>query len=375
MSYYENELRALKKSNRLRSREVIDESIKDFASNDYLGLAHIKELHSEVCQELDLLGIHASKASMLVNGYHQIHQDFERAMSEANGFEECIVMGSGFNANLALIESLCRKGDMLFMDELYHASGVMATHFESVNVVFFKHNNMQELKNLLEHHKGIKRKIIAVEGIYSMDGDMCDGEIFSIADTHDALLIVDEAHSSGVVGVHLMGVFDHYDVAIKPNYIKMGTLGKAYGSFGAFILASHHIVEYLLNRAKPIVYATSLSLYDTLLAHKSLNYILENTQEISREIKLRKMVISQELGSEVAGLIVPIEIGDNKKVLEIKDRLYEEGFAIGGIRQPTVPSAILRVIARLGESESQLRKLCKQIAQIKSNKLKFKKKM
>jgi len=104
-----------------------------------------------------------------------------------------------------------------------------------------------------------------------MDGDLVHKDVFDICDRHDALLIVDEAHSSGVIGDKLMGVFDYYEVyTIKPNHIKMGTLGKAYGSFGAFILASSHIVEYLVNRAKPIIYATSLSLYDTLLAHNSL---------------------------------------------------------------------------------------------------------
>ena len=362
MLYYENELKALKKSNRLRSREIVDAKLKDFASNDYLGLAHVKSLHDEVCDTLASQDTHASKASMLVNGYHKIHKDFELAMSEANGFEECIVMGSGFNANIALIESLCRKGDMVFMDELYHASGVMATNFESVNVVFFKHNDMEDLEQLLKNSDA-KRKIIAVEGIYSMDGDLCDAKVFEIADDSKALLIVDEAHSSGVVGENLMGVFDHYNIEVKSNYIKMGTLGKAYGSFGAFILASHHIVEYLLNRAKPIIYATSLSLYDTLLAHKSLNYILKHKEQIKEEIALRQMIVARELGVEIVGLIVPIVIGDNKKVLEIKDTLLEEGFAIGGIRQPTVPSAILRIIARLGESEVELIELCKKLSQ------------
>ena len=364
MNYYENELKALKKSNRFRSRIVVDENLKDFASNDYLGLAHNKELHRSTCKELDNQDVHSAKASLLVNGYHQIHKDFEVALCKANSFEDAVVMGSGFNANIALIESLCRKGDMVFMDELYHASGMMATNFESVNVVFFKHNDMNELKELLRLNSDAKRKIIAVEGIYSMDGDLCDSEVFSIADKEDALLIVDEAHSSGVIGNDLMGVFDYYNVEIKPNHIKMGTLGKAYGSFGAFILASSHIIEYLINRAKPIIYATALSLYDTLLAHKTLEYILENKEIIKDEINLRQMIIHKELGIEVQGLIVPILIGDNKKVIEIRDELFEDGYAIGGIRQPTVPSAIVRLIARLGQSEVELIDLCKKLAKI-----------
>ena len=362
--YYANELRALKKSGRFRTREVLDTKVLDFASNDYLGLSHKKELHRKACQELEKLPLHSSKASLLVNGYHQIHKDFEEALCKANGFAEGVILGSGFAANIAMIEALVRKGDILFMDEKYHASGVLATKLEHVQVVFFKHNDMQELENLFEKYTDVKRKIVAVEGIYSMDGDLVKKEVFDICEKEDALLIVDEAHSSGVVGDKLMGVFDLYNIEIKPNHIKMGTLGKAYGSFGAYILASEHIVEYLINRAKPIIYATSLSLYDTLLGHKSLEFILENSESLKQEIQERQRIIKEILDIEVEGLIVPVLINDNKKVVEIKNILLERGYAIGGIRQPTVPSAILRVIARLGESSENLHSLCIQIAKL-----------
>ncbi len=360
MNYYENEIKALKKSGRYRTIEVLDYSLKDFASNDYLGLSHNKELHSETCQELDSLEVHSTKASLLVNGYHKIHKDFIDDLCSANDFEDGVVLGSGFNANIALVEALVRKGDTLYMDELYHASGVLAASLESVDVVFFKHNDMDELKELL-NSSNAKRKIVAVEGIYSMDGDLCDPEVFEICEKQDALLIVDEAHSSGVVGDKLMGVFDLYNIEIKPNHIKMGTLGKAYGSFGAYILASAHIVDYLINRAKPIIYATSLSLYDTLLAHNSLRYILENSDVLKSEIYKRQEIIKDILAIEIDGLIVSIHVGDNIKVIDIKNSLKDDGYAIGGIRQPTVKSAILRVIARLGESRDELEELCQNI--------------
>ncbi|WP_455757027.1 aminotransferase class I/II-fold pyridoxal phosphate-dependent enzyme [Sulfurimonas sp.] len=363
--YYKNELKALKKSGRLRSREIVNNSILDFASNDYLGLSHNKELHNSTCQKLDKLPLHSSKASLLVNGYHQIHKDFETALCKANGFEDGVVLGSGFSANIAMIEALVRKGDILFMDEKYHASGVLATNIRHVEVEFFKHNDMDELKSLFAKFPHAKRKIIAVEGIYSMDGDLVDKEVFEIAEKEDALLIVDEAHSSGVVGDKLMGVFDLYNIDIKPNHIKMGTLGKAYGSFGAYILASEHVIEYLINRAKPIIYATSLSLYDTLLGHKSLEYILDNCEDLKEQIKLRQQIVKDILDVKVDGLIIPILIDDNKKVIEIKDSLLKEGFAIGGIRQPTVERAILRVIARLGQTDDELQELCRKIAKFR----------
>ena len=365
MKYYENELKALKKSSRLRTREVLNIEILDFASNDYLGLSHNKELHTSTCQDLDKLPLHSSKASLLVNGYHQIHQDFERALCKANNFEDGVVLGSGFSANIAMIESLVRKGDILFMDEKYHASGVLATNLWHVEVAFFKHNDMQDLKSLFTKFPHAKRKIIAVEGIYSMDGDLVDKEVFEIAQKENALLIVDEAHSSGVVGDKLMGVFDLYNIKIKPNHIKMGTLGKAYGSFGAYILASQHIVEYLINRAKPIIYATSLSLYDTLLGHKSLEYILKNKENLKQQIKQRQEIVKEILNIEIKGLIVPILIDNNKQVIEIKNNLAACGYAIGAIRQPTVDKAILRVIARVGQTSDELKILCKKIKEFR----------
>ncbi|MCW8895603.1 MAG: aminotransferase class I/II-fold pyridoxal phosphate-dependent enzyme [Sulfurimonas sp.] len=361
--YYENELKALKKSARYRTREVYDNTTLDFASNDYLGLAHDKELHNSTCQTLSKLPLHSSKASLLVNGYHQIHKDFERALCDANGFEDGVILGSGFNANIALIESLVRRGDTLFMDEKYHASGVLASNLNNMHVEFFAHNDMDELRKLLEKSNA-KRKIVAVEGVYSMDGDLLHRDVFDICDTHDALLIVDEAHSSGVIGDKLMGVYDYYNITIKPNHIKMGTLGKAYGSFGAFILASSHIVEYLINRAKPIIYATSLSLYDTLLAHNALIYMLENADTVKSEIKKRQTIVFEELGIKIDALIVPILIDDNKKVIEIRDELKKQGYSVGGIRQPTVDRAIIRLIARLGTSCDELRALCINLAKI-----------
>ena len=361
MRFYEKELQALKRSGRYRTREVLNTVFYDFASNDYLGLAHNKELHQKTCATLEKNDVHATKASMLVNGYHQIHKDFEDALCVANGFEAGIVLGSGFNANIALIEALVRKGDRLFMDKLYHASGILASQINGIDVTFFPHNDMQALRELLQNSQA-KRNIVAVEGIYSMDGDLCAREVFEICDEQNALLIVDEAHSSGVVGETLMGVYEHYGISIKPNHIKMGTLGKAYGSFGAFILASEHISEYLLNRAKPVIYATSLSLYDTYLAYNSLNYILANAKSLRQEIVLRQKIVKEELGIDIDGLIVPVPVGDNRKVIATKDALLQKGYAVGAIRQPTVPSAIIRLIARLGESSENLQALCKELA-------------
>lgn len=361
---YESELKALKRSGRYRERRIRDSALIDAASNDYLGLAEHKELHLKACETLSLYCDHAPKASMLVNGYHPIHAAFEAALCNANGFEAGIVMGSGFNANIGLIEALVRKGDVLLMDEEYHASGIAGARMCEGEVIFFPHNDTKALQYELERFKG-RRIVVAVEGIYSMGGDLVPRSIIELAIAHEAILILDEAHSSGVIGKHLMGILDYYEIAPTPRVIKMGTLGKAYGSFGAYVLSSEHICHYLINRAKNVIYATAPSLYDTALAHHALEYIQNNTETLRQQIAVRQRIVFEILGLQCAGLIVPIEIGDNREVIQLQEILKNEmEIHVGAIRQPTVKKAILRLIARVSIDESRLRDVCERLTQI-----------
>ncbi len=355
---YTNELNAIKKSNRFRSRELFADDVIDLASNDYLGLAENKELLELACDEIKRYKFHSPKASMLVNGYHEIHKNFETALCEANNIESGVIVGSGFLANISLIEALVRKDDVLFIDEEYHASGILATRFHNrKQIMVFKHNDFEDLEQKIASCDAIGRKLVAIEGIYSMSGDIAKKEIFEISDAFGALLIVDEAHSSGIIGDNLMGIFDFYKIQPKQNHIKMGTLGKAYGSYGAYILGSKEIISYLENRAKPIIYSTAPSLFDTLLGHKALEFILQNNRSLKSQIDSKKNYFDQKLNIKKEGLIFPIEIGNNKMVLKIKQKLKDEGFLIGGIRQPTVKNPILRIIGRINIDNSSLDKL------------------
>ena len=353
---YQNELKALKKAERFRQRQIFDENLIDFASNDYLGFANDKKQFKKAFEWMKDFEVYAPKASMLVNGYHEIHEAFERTLSNINGFEEGIVVGSGFLANMALIESLVRKNDMLFIDEDYHASGMMATGLLSDRVVKFRHNDAEDLKDKLEAFEG-GRKIIAVEGVYSMSGELCSIEIFDLADEHEALLIVDEAHSAGVLGENLLGIFEYYDIQPKDNHIKMGTLGKAYGSYGAYILASSEIISFLENRAKPIIYSTAPSIFDTALALVNISKIANNPKSFTDKIKERHAVVKKVTGIQMESLILPIPIEDNAMTQRVQQALILKGYLVGAIRQPTVKKPILRVIPRLGSSKKALKKL------------------
>jgi len=351
---YENELKALKKAGRFRERHVYDVTLDDLASNDYLGLSTNKKQFKKAVKLVEEYTVKSSRASMLVNGYHPIHRIFEKEMAKQNDFEEGLVVGSGYLANMALIESLVRKGDMLFMDEEYHASGVMAAELLGDRVVKFKHNDVEDLNAKLEAHPA-KRQIIAVEGIYSMSGDLCVKEIFTLAEVHKAIMIVDEAHSAGVLGLRLLGIFEYYGIAINERHIKMGTLGKAYGSYGAYILSSKYIISFLVNRAKPIIYSTAPSVFDTALAYVNIKHIRKNASAYTHKILERQMVIRKALGKVYYGLIIPMEMPDNAHTQLVQKGLMKEGYLVGAIRQPTVQKPIMRVIANLNISVKKLR--------------------
>ena len=354
---YRRELNTLKRVGRFRERKIFSEDLIDFASNDYLGLSENRKSFKGACELVLDYRTLTPKASILVNGYHEIHKRFEIFLSQLNGFESGLVVGSGFLANISLIEALVRKRDVLFIDEEYHASGILATRLlDKSQVVIFNHNDPDDLEDKLDRIEA-NRKIIAIEGVYSMSGDICKRDFFNLANSYNALLIVDEAHSSGVIGKNLLGVFDYYNIAPKENYIKMGTLGKAYGSYGAYILASKEIISFLENRAKPVIYSTAPSIFDTALALVNIEKILNNSKKYRKKIEDRQKIVKDILGIDLKSLILPIRVPTNQKALKLQEALRVHGFVVGAIRQPTVKNPILRIIPRLGNSKKLLKSL------------------
>jgi 8-amino-7-oxononanoate synthase len=359
--FYQKELDIIKKSNRFRQRKLYDEDLIDVASNDYLGLSTNKSLLHKAYKRISKYKFNSSKSSLLVNGYHPIHKKFERKLCKLNHFKAGITVGSGFLANIALIESMVRKNDILFIDEEYHASGMLASKLIQGQVIVFKHNDAQDLKVKIKKYKTINRSIIAIEGVYSMSGDIALKEIEEIANIHNSILIVDEAHSSGVIGNNLLGWYDYWHIIPKYNHIKIGTLGKAYGSYGAYILASTHIVEFLLNRAKPIIYTTAPSLFDIALALENFKFIVKHKKKIKRDIESYQNIVYNILKINTKSLIVPILIHDNYKVIQIQQKLISYGFIIGAIRQPTVGNPMLRLILKLDIKIEEIEKICRII--------------
>ena len=350
-SFYLKELKAIKRANRYRNRVVFDENLRDFASNDYLGLSRKKKLLKKAYRRVKRYKFHSPKASTLVNGYHPIHQEFEKYVAKLNGFEKALCVGSGFLANLSIFEALPRRGDLLLFDEEFHASGLLACELNEAKVVKFLHNDAKDLEKKIKEYKITKngRVIIGVEGVYSMSGDLINPEIFNIADKYQALLVVDEAHSVGVLGKNLLGVFEYFDIKPKTNHIKMGTLGKALGSYGAYVLSSNEIYDFLCNRAKATIYTTAPSVFDIALAYEGLLYIQKNINKYKKFIRNRKQKIKKILHQNIKSLILVIEIKSSVDALKIKEKLLQKGFLVGAIRPPTVNKPILRIIPRIKE--------------------------
>ncbi len=334
---YKKEIEILKKKERFRQRKIYDENITDLASNDYLGLAEKKEILQKAYTHALHYRSHGAKASILVNGYHPSHMLLEEKIKKLHGFEDALIIGSGYMANLALFE-LGRRGDLFLVDSEYHASGITGSSLTQANVIFFKHNCLEDLKNKAENHKKYKRVFTVVEGIYSMKGDMVKKEITDFAQ-EIGHLIIDEAHSVGCVGENLMGVSELYALDRKKT-VKMGTLGKALGSYGAYITATEEIITYLTNRAKSVIYTTALSVMDTLTAYYAFEEIENSLSEYRKKIEEKKLIFNSD------SLIKIIPAKNSRILLKKQKELLQKGILVGAIRPPTVNSPIFRVILR-----------------------------
>ncbi len=356
MNCFDSELKAISRANRFRHRKLYDDTLTDFASNDYLGLAQNKTIAKKSANCFLKQHNYGSKSSMIVNGYHDIHYKLEKLLCQTNGFESGIIVGSGYLANISLFESMARRGDMLVVDENYHASGMMASRLSRAKVEIFAHNDTAQLETILrQNHNKHKRIIVAIEGVYSMSGDMANPYIYDICDRYEAILIVDEAHSSGVVGENLNGWFDYNNLKIRSNHIKMATFGKAYGSYGAYILGSRQLISYLENRAKPIIYSTALSLFDTIYAYYSVKHIQKNRQKITDKIKQIQATTKEILSVDMPALILPINQSSNTTTIQTQNKLQKAGFAVGAIRQPTVKTPIIRIIPKINIKLAKLK--------------------
>ena len=357
------ELKRLEAIGRLRVPRVVDgrqgpritldgTEVLDLASNDYLSLAGDPRLAEAAKVAADEDGVGAG-ASRLIVGNHRRHVALERALAEWLRVDAVRLFGSGYAANVGTIGALVGPGDVVFSDELNHASLIDGCRLAKVDVVVFPHRNLSVLDEKLRERSG-RRRIVVSESLFSMDGDLADVEgLATLAKRHSAALMLDEAHAVGARGPEGRGVAA--SLGVVPDLL-VGTCGKALGAYGAFVATTPAISQLLWNRARSLVFSTALPplISATVLAAVDIVRSSEGEDRrrslAARATQLRSRV--GNLGGHGDSAIAPLVIGDDRRVMELSARLYERRVFVQGIRFPTVPEATARLRISLSASHS-----------------------
>ncbi len=324
-------------------------------SNDYLGLANHPLLKEAATEAVHRWGAGAG-ASRLVSGTMEPHMMLEERIRRFKEAEAALLFNSGYNANLGVISALLDRSSEVFSDKLNHASIVDACVLSRARVRRYPSGDASALEKLLKTSKA-KRKLIVTDSVFSMDGTIAPlNDIAGLLDRYGAMLLVDDAHATGVLGPKGRGGLEHFGIS-HPAIIAMGTLGKALGSFGAFVTGSRAVVDLLVSKARAFVYTTALPPSVCGAAMKAFD-IVEN-EPVLRQ-RLRENTTRLREGLSKAGLyasgsetpIVPIVVGPARKAVEASEKLLEKGVFIQAVRPPTVPEGTSRLRVTLSASHS-----------------------
>ncbi len=340
-----------------------------FCSNDYLGLANHPQVVEAFTEAAQRYGV-GSGASHLVCGHSQEHHALEDELATFCGRERALLFSTGYMANVGVINALTSREDVIYEDRLNHASLLDGGLLSAGKCVRYHHNDIEHLEQQLLRHQG-KRKIIAVDGVFSMDGDFADLPALSeVAKKHDAWLMVDDAHGLGCVGEKGLGSVEHFSLNQNDVPILMGTLGKAFGSFGAFVAGSETLIESLIQFSRTYIYTTALPPAVAAATRASLSLIQsepERRQHLSELIRnFREACASYELDlMDSSTAIQLVMIGDAQKTVKVSQELERRGFWVSAIRPPTVPqgTARLRVTLTAEHTAAQVASLALAMAE------------
>ena len=342
--------------------------VLNFSSNDYLGLGSSEKVSQIVAQNFRKLGSSAS-SSRLVSANHQIMHQAESAFAQYFGYDECVFFSSGYQANLAVVSTLFDQDDMVFFDKHIHASSVKGLLASECRFSGFKHNDLAHLEKRIAK-AGRKSPVVLTESLFSMDGDMLDvAKLNSLKARHGFIAVIDEAHAFGALGPEGRGLGkDAADIAT-------GTLGKAMGLFGAFVLLPKGLKSYLFNFASPLIYSTSLPAAHAASAMEVLN-IVEESEDRRERLEKNSRYLKDcltEAGFKAIGdaHIIAVEIGKEQEASRISRRLLERGVYVLSVRYPTVPQgkAILRLSMTAMHDESDIRYFVDQLQEIVDHEL------
>lgn len=334
-----------------------------FCSNDYLGLANHPEVIQALHKAADEFGV-GGGASHLVNGHSLPHHQLEEALAEFTGRERVLLFSTGYMANIGAVNALLDKQDAVFEDRLNHASLLDAGLLSGARFQRYLHNDADSLAKRLAKTEA-RRKLVVTDGVFSMDGDVADlPAICESARAEDAWVMVDDAHGFGCLGDTGGGCVEQFGLEVDDVQVLVGTLGKGFGTAGAFVAGSEVLIETLIQYARTYIYTTSMPPAVAAATLKSLELL---QRENWRREKLNALIAQFRNGCEQLGLelmdsptpIQPIMIGESDQAMAISVQLEQQGIFISAIRPPTVPagSARLRVTLSASHTEQQVDQL------------------
>lgn len=354
-------LEALKQAGLYRSRRVIDSAqgiyvqvegrkVLNFCSNDYLGLANNPEVIASFKQAADKYGV-GSGSAHLVCGHSREHHALEEELADFAGRDRALLFSTGYMANLGVIAALMGKGDVVYEDKLNHASLLDGGLLSGAKFKRYLHNDIRNLQLKMQSQVAGQNAMIVTDGVFSMDGDFaCLKSLVEVAQQHEACLMVDDAHGFGVLGRTGAGLVEQCQLSQHQVPLLVGTLGKAFGTSGAFVAGSEAMIENLIQKARTYIYTTALPPAIAAATRASLQRV---KQDNWRREKLERLVARFRSGARQLGLslmpsasaIQPILLGSSQSAVLASEYLLQQGLWVSAIRPPTVPqgSARLRI--------------------------------
>ena len=350
---------------------IIDgKKVINFCSNNYLGLANHPEINAAFKKGIDLYGS-GSGSAHLINGHSAAHHALEEELADFTGYPRCLLFSTGYMANLGVVQALVSRGDVVLEDRLNHASLLDAGLLSGARFSRYGHNDVDAAEKSLNKFTD-QKKLLLTDGVFSMDGDIAPiPELAKVCQQQSSWFMVDDAHGFGVLGKKGRGCVEHFDLKPTDVPVLMGTLGKAFGTSGAFVVGDDDLIEYLIQNARSYIYTTATPPALAEATRASLKLV---QAESWRREKLAEHIVTfrkamADLGVELMDsttAIQPVLIGDSQKAADISQQLFERGFHVSAIRPPTVPegTARLRVTLTAEHDQNHLTSLINALSEV-----------
>lgn len=328
--------------------QVDGKRVLNFCSNNYLGLANHQRIKEAAKDAIDRRGV-GPGAVRTIAGTMDLHEELDRRLAAFKGVDAAISFQSGFTANLGTIPALVGKEDVIFSDELNHASIIDGCRLSGARVIRFKHADSQDLAEQLKQHcSQYRRALVVTDGVFSMDGDIAPlDEIYNVTKDHDAILMVDDAHGEGVLGKGGRGIVDHFGLHGKVD-VEIGTLSKAFGVMGGVAAGHKSLVEWLHQRGRPFLFSSAMTVPDVAACLAAIDLLEASTELVDKLWANTELFKSEmkKLGFDTGKSVTPITpvmLGEAGMAQEFSRELYQQGIFAMAIGFPTVPSGKARI--------------------------------